>query len=73
MNGLVKKNWKKVKNKIEAELVFSETNVLNKAMNLAFAELLGDASLVNEEIERYREVTAEDIKRISIKILTENQ
>ncbi len=62
----------KVKNKIESEQIFSETNVLNKAMNLAYAELLGDASLVNEELNKYREVTANDILKISNKILTTN-
>jgi zinc protease len=53
----------KVKNKIESTLIFSEMNVLNKAMNLAFAELMGDASIVNKEIEKYRSVTSEMIKK----------
>lgn len=51
----------KVKNKIESTLVFSEMNVLNKAMNLAFAELMGDAGRIHSEIERYRSVTAPDV------------
>ena len=34
----------KVKNKIESNLIFSEINFLNKAMNLASFELLGDAN-----------------------------
>ncbi|MDD3131880.1 MAG: pitrilysin family protein [Bacteroidales bacterium] len=49
----------KVKNKIEATLVFSRMNVLDKAMNLAFAELLGDANLINLETEKYQAVTPE--------------
>lgn len=61
----------KVKNKIESSLVFSEVNVLNKAMNLAFAELLGDASKVNTEIGRYRNVTSEMICRESNEIFRE--
>lgn len=51
----------KVKNKIESTLIFSEMNVLNKAMNLAYNELLGDADLINTEIDRYKSVTAEMI------------
>ncbi|MFH0867298.1 MAG: pitrilysin family protein [Bacteroidota bacterium] len=51
----------KVKNKVESTLVFSEMNVLNKAMNLAFAELMGGAGLINSEINRYRSVTKEQI------------
>lgn len=48
----------KVKNKIESTLVFSRMNVLDKAINLAYAELLGDADLVNREAEKYQAVTA---------------
>lgn len=55
----------KVKNKIESTLVFTEMNVLNKAMNLAYAELLGDANRANEEMQRYTAVTAHDITRVA--------
>jgi predicted Zn-dependent peptidase len=58
----------KVKNKTESTLEFSELSILNKAMNLAYFELLGDASLVNTEAERYLAVTIEDIKRQSKKL-----
>jgi zinc protease len=51
----------KVKNKLEAIRQFSEMSVLNKAMGLAFAELMGDASLVNEEIHLFTAVSAKDI------------
>lgn len=53
----------KVKNRIESQMVFSETEVLHKAMNLAYAELLGDANLVNEEIKNYLRVTSEEIRQ----------
>lgn len=53
---------KKVKNKIESRRTFSETNVLNKSMNLAFCELMGDVSLINNESEKYNSVTANHIK-----------
>ncbi|MCF8365042.1 MAG: insulinase family protein [Bacteroidales bacterium] len=49
----------KVKNKIESTLVFSRMNVLDKAMNLAYAETLGSANLVNLEAEKYRSVSPE--------------
>ncbi len=51
----------KVKNKIESTLQFSEINILDKAMNLAYAELLGDADLINQEILKYQSVTRDDI------------
>lgn len=62
----------KVKNKIESTNQFSETSVLNKAMNLSFAELLGDANDVNLEVEKYQKVTAEDIKRVANEVLNES-
>lgn len=64
------KELQKLKNKIENTLCFSELNVLNKAINLAFFELLGDANLINEEGKHYQAVTAEDIKQMANQIFT---
>ncbi len=61
----------KVKNKIESTTQFSETSVLNKAMNLCFAELIGNANDVNLEFEKYQKVSAEDINRVANEILVE--
>jgi predicted Zn-dependent peptidase len=47
----------KVKNKFEANTLFGELNVMNKAMNLGFYEMLGDLGLINREVEAYRAVT----------------
>lgn len=52
----------KVKNKTESSHEFGEVEVLNKATNLAVCELLGDAELINHEVEKYLAVTAEQIK-----------
>ncbi len=52
----------KVKNKLESTLVFSEMSLLDKAMNLAFYELMGDANNLNIEIEKYAAVSKQDIK-----------
>ncbi len=62
----------KCKNKVESSITFSETDVLNKATNLAISELLGDADLINREIDRYLEVKASDIKNMANQILDEN-
>jgi predicted Zn-dependent peptidase len=51
----------KVKNKTEASHVFGEVDVLNKATNLAVSELLGDAEMINYEVEKYLAVTADQI------------
>lgn len=58
----------KVKNKLLTSQMISESNVLSKAMNLAYYELLGDASMVNDVMDKYEAVTAEDIKRVAGKI-----
>ena len=62
----------KCKNKIESSVTFSETDVLTKATNLAISELLGDADLINQEIEKYAAVTLEGIKEQANLILDEN-
>jgi len=60
----------KIKNRIESTLVFSELNVLNKAINLAFFELLGDADYINQEVDFYKTVTIDDLQRVANQILT---
>lgn len=59
----------KVKNKVESSLLFSEMNVLNKAINLAFFELLGDAAKINKEVDAYRQVRREDLHHVANYIL----
>jgi hypothetical protein len=61
----------KCKNKVESSITFSETDILNKATNLAISELLGDAQLINEEIGRYLAVTTSDIKNTANILLNE--
>lgn len=52
----------KVKNKLETALLFSNMKALDKAMNLGYFELMGSASLLNGEDEKYRNVQASQIK-----------
>ncbi len=60
----------KVKNRVEAQIIFSETELLNKAMNLAYYELLGDANLVNDEADHYLNTSAADIQKQAQDIFT---
>jgi zinc protease len=55
----------KVQNKTESTMIFSEMSLLDKAMNLASFELLGDADLLNQETAKYLEVTAAQIKALA--------
>ncbi len=52
----------KVKNRLESTWVFSMDNILNRAMNLSYFEYLGDASMINREMETYHRVTPGDIR-----------
>jgi zinc protease len=51
----------KVKNKVESLIAFEDMSLTNRANSLAFYELLGDAGLMNQELEKYNVVTEEDI------------
>ncbi len=55
----------KVKNRFESEQIFNNLNYLNVATNLAFHELIGRAEDINTEVEKYRAVTAEQIRRVA--------
>ncbi len=57
-----KDELEKVKNKVESTMEFSEMDLAGRALNLAIAEYMGDADLVNTELSLYRAVTAEEIK-----------
>ncbi|MDE5694661.1 MAG: insulinase family protein, partial [Alistipes sp.] len=59
------REMEKVKNKFEANTLFGELNVMNKAMNLGYYEMLGDPGLMNRETEAYRAVTTDDIADFS--------
>lgn len=59
----------KVNNKFESSTVFSNTSIQNKAMNLGFHELLGDANGINDEIRFYKEVDYDMVKKVAGKYL----
>ena len=58
----------KVKNKFEANTLFGELNVMNKAMNLGYYEMTGDISLINREVDIYRSLGVEDVADFSRRI-----
>ena len=62
----------KIVNKLESSTVFGEMNLLNKAMNLAYFELLGDADLINMEMDKYRSISPEQISNYTKEIFTES-
>lgn len=55
----------KVKNKFESTQIFGNINYLNVATNLAWFELLGKAEDMENEVDRYRSVTAEQLQHVA--------
>jgi len=62
----------KVKNRMEVSIAWSELKVADKAMNLSYFELLGDAGLWNDEVKNYRAVTQKQIRAAAKKILRDD-
>jgi zinc protease len=62
----------KIKNKTESVIAFEDMAVMSRANSLAFYELLGDASLMNVELEKYQAITAEDIRNYCLQIFDIN-
>ena len=61
----------KVKNKTESTIAFEDMAVMSRAISLAFYELLGDAELMNQELQKYNAVTSTDILNESQNIFRE--
>ncbi|MEL7118567.1 MAG: pitrilysin family protein [Bacteroidota bacterium] len=60
----------KIKNKVESTITFSEMSVINKAINLAYFELLEEPDLINREAEIYQNITAEQLRQMAQSIFT---
>jgi predicted Zn-dependent peptidase len=69
--GVTEEEFTKAKNKIEAMIEFEDTSLLSRANNLAFYELLGDAALINTELERYQSITAPFVQETAKNVLRE--
>lgn len=56
------KELQKVKNKTESIITFEDMSLTNRAGSLSFYTLLGNTAMINEELERYQQVTAEALQ-----------
>lgn len=56
----------KLKNQFESRMINSNTTIARRATSLAnYHTIHGDANLINHELEKYMEVTREDIQRVA--------
>ena len=60
----------KLKNKYEASSAMQCTEYTQRAERLAYFEMLGDASLINQDTPLYCKTSATDLRRVSRQILT---
>ncbi|GLU53030.1 M16 family metallopeptidase [Dyadobacter frigoris] len=68
-SGATDEEVTKVKNQTEATLAFSEVELLNRAMNLAFAANAGNVDWANEDAEIIRNMKSEDLHDAAKNIL----
>lgn len=66
---ITEKELKRLKNKINTAKAFQEQGMLNRAMNLSFFELLGDANGVNEEQKIIDEINESHIHAMANQLL----
>lgn len=69
--NLSERELEKVKNQALATLEFGEVEVLNRAMNLAFASLSGDAGLINKEGDIISSIQLHDVQQVANEVLRE--
>ena len=69
VNGPTDEELEKVKNQAMTTLEFDEVEVMNRAMNLAFGSLSGDANYINTESQRIRDVTVDDIRGAASRVM----
>ncbi len=62
-DGVSEAELEKAKNKTESVVSFEDMSLMNRANNLAFYELLGDATLMNTELNRFKEVSREGLMK----------
>ncbi|SFU28204.1 Predicted Zn-dependent peptidase [Pustulibacterium marinum] len=71
---ITEREYQKLRNQFENNFVNSNSSIQGIANSLArYYMLYGDTSLVNKEIEIYRDITREDIKRVANEYLKKNQ
>jgi zinc protease len=64
------KELEKVKNLASSSLVFGEAELLNRAMNLAYASYVDTTESVNEELNKIQKVTSDDVKSAMSEVIT---
>ncbi len=67
-DGVDDRELEKCVNKFHASLVFDNIGYQEKIQKLCEYELMGDAGLINNEVDRYRAVTCDDIRDVACRL-----
>ncbi len=59
--GVPEREMEKVKNRFESNYLLGQTHIANKAMSLAFYALMGNPTLLLQEVDMYRSVSEDDV------------
>jgi len=70
--GIENKELEKVKNKALSTFLFSEMEVLNRAMNLCYFTMLGNTDMINQIENQILSVNVEQVEAVAQKVLSEN-
>lgn len=66
--GVSRREVEKFVNKFESKECFENVSYAEMASKLCYYELLGDAGLINSELNRYRRLTAGQVERVAAQI-----
>ena len=66
------KELQKVINRTESVIAFEDMSVMSRASSIALYELLGDASMMNTEFQKYQAITIDSIHDYANKIFANN-
>jgi zinc protease len=72
-NLISETEFQKLQNQVENDFISANTTMVGIAESLANYEMYyGDAGLINNELDRYRKVTREDLRRVAKQYFTKN-
>lgn len=71
INSITDYEVEKYVNKFESNRLFTNINIDERAANLAYFEMLGNADMINSEIDSYRTIGKQDIKSFASSLFNE--
>ena len=72
-NTISDEEYQKLRNQVENDFISQNQRVVGVVENLAtYHTFLGDANLINTELEKYNKITKDDLKRAAQKYFTKN-